>query len=214
MFYPTLSQRSCHVQHSTCNQNIAINSTLNINEFQVSFSPLYYTVSKCILHGKSAYNVHMVCSYIAQNARWITGLLFNNIAAIMPCTTLYLQPNYSRTVCFQYTRVSNCFFNTTLYCKTAYYTWEKCRQCAYGALNNGCFIQRYRSDLAMYSTLPAAIMQPDTRFSIYKIWSWFFTIILYCKHGYFTWEKCIQCAYSVFLHCTECALNNGCFIQR
>ena len=129
----------------------------NIQEFQVSFSPLYCTVSKCILHGKSAYSVHTVCSYIAQNARWITGLLSNNIAAILPCTTLYLQPKYSRTVCFQYTRVSNCFFNTTLYCKTAYYTWEKWVHCAYGmvlhctecALNHGCFIRRYRRNPAM-----------------------------------------------------------------
>merc|ERR1711911_281639 len=39
---------------------------------------------------------------------------------------------------------------------------------------------------------------------------------LYCtvKKVYFTWEKCIECAYGVFLHCKECALNSGCFIQR
>jgi len=161
VFYPTKSQRSCHVKHSTCNQNVAIHSMFNIQEFQVSFSPLYCTVSKCILHGKSGYIVHTVCSYIAQNVRWITGLLSNDIAAILPFTALYLQPKYSWTVCFQYTRVSNCFFNTTLYFKTAYFTWEKWVQCAYGvflhctecALNNGSFIQRYHSDPAMYSTL-------------------------------------------------------------
>ena len=54
LFYPTISKRSCHVQHSTCNQNVAIHSMFNIQEFQAAFSPLYCTVSKCILHGKSA----------------------------------------------------------------------------------------------------------------------------------------------------------------
>ena len=91
VFFPTISQRSCHAQHSTCNQNIAIHSTFNINEFQASFLPLYCTESKCILQGKSAYSVHMVCSCIAQNARWITVVLSNDIAAILPCTTHYLQ---------------------------------------------------------------------------------------------------------------------------
>ena len=33
---------------------------------------------------------------------------------------------------------------------------------------NGFFIQRYRSDSAMYSTLPSAKIQPDSLFSIYK----------------------------------------------
>ena len=150
VFYPRISQRSCSVQHSTCSQNVALHSLFNIQEFQAAFSPLYCTVSKYILHGKTAYSVHTMCSYIAQNLLWITGVLSEDIAAILPCTALYLKPKYSRTVCFQYTRVSNCFFNTTLYCKTEYFTWEKCIQCAYGvflhgkecALNNGCFIQR------------------------------------------------------------------------
>ena len=79
-FYPTISQRSCHVKHSTCNQNVAIHSLFNIQEFQAAFSPLYFTVSKCILHGNSAYSVHTVCSYIAQNVRWITGVICNDIA--------------------------------------------------------------------------------------------------------------------------------------
>ena len=77
--------------------------------------------------------------------RWITGVSSDDIAAIMPCTALYVQP-CSHTLYVQYTRVSSCFF----------------------------------------------------------------TIILYCKQAYLTWEKWVQCAYGVFLHCTECALNNGC----
>ena len=148
----------------------------NIQEFQAAFSPLYCTVSKFILHGKSGYSVHTVCSYIAQNVLCITSVLSNDIAAILPCTALYVQPKFSHTLYVQYTRVSRFFFTIILYCKTAYYTWEKWVQCAYGvflhctecALNNGSFIQRYHSDPSMYSTLPSAKLQPDSLFSIYK----------------------------------------------
>ena len=87
-----------------------------------------------------------------------------------------MQPKFSHTLYVQYTRVSSSFFTMILYCKLVYFTWEKCIQCAYGvflhctecALIHGCFIQRYRSNPAMYSTLPAAIMKPDTICSIYK----------------------------------------------
>ena len=163
VFYPTISQRSCYVQQFTFSQNTAGQSVFNIQEFQTAFSTPHCTVRQRILHGKNSYSVHTVCSYIALNVRWITGVLSNDIAALLPCTSLYLQQKYSQTVCFQYTRVSNCFFNTTLYCKQAYFTWEKCIQCAYGvflycteyALNQGCFNRRYRSDPVMYSTLCA-----------------------------------------------------------
>ena len=52
VFYPSISQRSCHVQYSTCNQNVAIHSMFNIQEFQAGCSPRYCSVSKSILHGK------------------------------------------------------------------------------------------------------------------------------------------------------------------
>merc|ERR1711911_367765 len=174
VFYPTISQRSCHVMLSTCNQNVAIHSMFNIQEFQAAFSPLYCTLRQSILNGKSAYSVHTMCSYIAQNARRITGVLSDDIVAILPCKAPYVQPKCSHTLHVQYTRVSSCFFTIILYCKTEYVTWEKCIQCAYGvflhctkcALNNGCFIRRYRSDPAMYSTLRAIKMQSDTIFNI------------------------------------------------
>merc|ERR1711911_401803 len=148
----------------------------NIQEFQVSFSPLYCTSSRCILHGKSGYSVNSVCSYIAQNVLCITSVLSNDIAAILPCRALYVQSKCRHTLYVQYTRVSRFFFTIILYCKHVYFTWEKCIQCAYGvflhctecALNNGSFIQQYRSDPAMYSTLPSAKLQPDSLFSIYK----------------------------------------------
>ena len=148
VFYTTISQRSCHVQHSTCSQNAAGHSFFNIQEFQTAFSTQHCTVSKCVLHRKSAYTVHSVCCYIAQNARCITGVLYHDIAAILPCTALFVQPKCTHTLHVQHNRVSNCFFNTTLYCKQAYFTWEKCTQFAYVvfskctecAMNNGYFI--------------------------------------------------------------------------
>merc|ERR1711911_39596 len=94
----------------------------NIQEFQVSFSPLYCTSSRCILHGKSGYSVHSVCSYIAQNVLCITSVLSNDIAAILPCTALYVQPKCSHTPYVQYTRVSSCFNAIILYCKQVLFT--------------------------------------------------------------------------------------------
>jgi len=157
VFYAKISQRSCLVQHSNCNQNVFIHSIFNIQEFQASFSLWYCTLSKCILHRKIGYSLHKVCSCIAQNVCWITVVLFNDIAAFLPCTVLYVQPKCSYTLYVQYTRVSSCFFTMILYCQQVNFTWEKCIQCAYRvflhstlcALNHGCFIQRYRSDPAM-----------------------------------------------------------------
>ena len=122
VFYPTISQRSCHVQHSTCNQNVAIHSMFNIQEFQADFSTLHFTISKRILHGKSGYSVHTVCSYIAQNVSWITGFFSNDIAAILPCTLLYVYTKCSHIIHIQYTKVSSCFFTIILYSKQVYFT--------------------------------------------------------------------------------------------
>merc|ERR1711911_533713 len=157
VFYPTISQRCCHVQHSTFSQNTAGQSMFNIQEFQDSFSPLYCTVRQRIIHGKSGFSVHSVCSYIAQNVLCITSVLSNDIAAILPCTALYVHSKCSHTLHVQYTRVSSFFFTIILYFKQVYFTWEKWVQCAFGvflhctecALYNECFIQRYRSDPAM-----------------------------------------------------------------
>ena len=54
VFYPKISQRSCYVQHCTCTGKVAMHSMFNINEFHCGFSTLYYTFTKCILHGNSA----------------------------------------------------------------------------------------------------------------------------------------------------------------
>ena len=98
VFYPKISQRSCHIQHSTCTKKVAMHSMSNIKEFHCGFSSLYYTISKCILHWKSACSMRL-----------------------------------------------------------------HCRECA---LKDGCFIRRYRSDPAMYSTVPAPIKLQCTLCSI------------------------------------------------
>ena len=54
VFYPKISHRSCYIQHCTCTQKVAIHSMFNIIEFQACFQ-------RIILHGKSAYSVHLHC---------------------------------------------------------------------------------------------------------------------------------------------------------
>ena len=212
-------QRSCHVLNSTCNQNVAIHSMFNIQEFQTAFSTLHCTVSKRILHGKSGYSVHTVCSYIAQNVRWITGVLCNDIAAILPCRALYVQPKCTNTLHVQYTRVSSWFVRCSV---------SKCvlhRKSAYN-VHTVCFYIEQKArwitgvlyhDITAILPFTTLYLQPKCSWTHYfqytRVSNCFFNTTLYCKQAYFTWEKWVQCAYAVFLHCTECALNNGCFIQ-
>ena len=151
-----------------------------------------------------------MCSYIALNTRWITGVLSDDIAAILPCTALYLQPKCSRTLYFQYTNVSNSFFNTTLYCKQAYFTLEKRVQCAYGVFLS--------DDIAAILPCTAIYVQPKRSHTLHvqytRVSNCFFNTTLCFNQTFLTWEKWVQCAYGVFLHCRECALNIGCFIRR
>ena len=62
VFYQTISQRSCHIQHCSCIQNVAMHSMLNIKEFQAAFSTLFCFGSKYIYHGK----VRLVCAYTTE----------------------------------------------------------------------------------------------------------------------------------------------------
>ena len=59
VFYPTISQRSCHIQRCFCIQPVALHSMFNIKEFHASFSTLYFIISKCILYAKRAYRVRL-----------------------------------------------------------------------------------------------------------------------------------------------------------
>jgi len=117
MFYPLLSQRSCHIQHCSCNQLIAMHSMFNIQEFLIfSYNAIldcdqvFFTWEKCVqcalilqtnivctgrplgprLHRK----VRIVCAYTVENALWNTGFLSDDIAAILPCIGRYLYPKY------------------------------------------------------------------------------------------------------------------------
>ena len=89
VFYTTISQRSCHAQHSNCSQNAAGYSIFNIQEFQNAFSKLHFTVSKRILHGKSGYRVHTVCfipRYRSDPAMYST-LRATKMYPYTPCST-------------------------------------------------------------------------------------------------------------------------------
>merc|ERR1711911_74673 len=190
----------------------------NIQEFQDSFSPLYCTVRQRILNGKSGYSVHTVCSYIAQNARLITGLLSNNIAAILPCTALYVQKKCKHTLHVQHTRFQAA--SLPLYCTVSKFIlhgksgYSVHTVCSYIAQNVLCIASVLSNDIAAILPCKERYVQPKfshtLHFQYTRVSSCFFTIILYCKQVYFTWEKYIQCAYDVFLNCTECALNSGC----
>ena len=139
VFYLTISQRSCHVQHSTCSQNTAGQSVFNIQEFLTAFTTLHCTVRQRILHRK--------CIAL-QRMRFETRVFYPTISH-RSCHVQHstLQP----TLHVQYTRVSSCFFTIRMYYKQVYFTWEKWIQCAYGvflhcrncALKHGCFIRRY-----------------------------------------------------------------------
>ena len=104
--------------------------------------------------------VRAVCVFISQNARRNKGVLSGDIAVILLCTAPYLHPKSSHTLYVQYKRVSTMFFNAIIYFLQVYFTWEKCVHCALHcracALKDECFILRYRSDTAMYSTEPAS----------------------------------------------------------
>ena len=56
---------------------------------------------------------------IAENARWKTGVLSEDLEAILLYTALYLHPKSSHTVHIQYKRVQAWF-------STLYYTFRKC----------------------------------------------------------------------------------------
>ena len=143
-----------------------------------------------------------VCVCSAKN------VLSEDIAVILLCTAPYLHPKSSHTLYVQYKRVSTMFFNAIIYFLQVYFTWEKCVQCALHcrecALKDECFIRRYRSDPAMYSTLPAPKKQLCTLCSKQKSYKHVFQRFI--LHG--------NSAYCVGLHCRECALKDGCFNRR
>ena len=91
MFHPRKYQRSFHVKHSTSSQKLAMHSLFNIPVFQAAFSWVLIVKATLFYKGK----LNSKCAYIAQNARWITSVLSDDIDAILPCTAIYNQPKFS-----------------------------------------------------------------------------------------------------------------------
>ena len=204
LFYPKISQRSCNVQHFTCPQKVAMHSLFNIIEFQACFSTYYFTWKKCVQ-----------CAFASQRMR-VERRGFYRMISQRFCYLKHL-------TCTQKVAIY-CMFNIKqfqAYFPTLYYTLSKCilhgksaysvrlnwRECA---LIDGCFIQRYCSDPAMYSTVPSPKKQPCTVCSILKSFKHVFQCYIILLASYFTWEKSEQFA----LHCRECALKDECFILR
>ena len=135
MFYPIKLQRSCHVQHCTCYQNLAMFSIFYIEDLKVALKTRYSTVSH--------YNIHRE---------------------------------------LQYKRFSNFYFMELLKCKPLYFTWRSTiesktvqvkdlmglQTMLEKAMNQKSFIRLYRSDPAMYSTVPATKIWPCIQFSLLK----------------------------------------------
>ena len=59
-------------------------------------------------------NMCTLCFCITENARWKTGVLSEDIPAILLCTAMYLHPKSSHAFYFQYKTVSM-FFNVLFY---------------------------------------------------------------------------------------------------
>ena len=68
--------------------------------------------------------VRAVFVSIGENARRKTGVLSEDIAAILLCTVLYLHRKSSHALYVQYNRVSLWFFNVFECRKQVYFTWE------------------------------------------------------------------------------------------
>ena len=68
-----------------------MHSLFNIPVFQAAFSWVLIVKATVFYKGK----LNSKCAYIAQNARWITSVLSDDIDAILPCTAIYNQPKFS-----------------------------------------------------------------------------------------------------------------------
>ena len=135
VFCHAISQRSCQVEHSTYTE------LTNIKWDWACPRP----------NGRPLWTL-----------LWNTGVLSNDIVAILPCTAIHLQPKCSNAFYVQWMWVSSCFFNIILLYKQVYFTLMKCKKCAYNvilhckecALKHGFFFSRYRSDPTKHRTLP------------------------------------------------------------
>ena len=140
--YSKISQRSSYVQHCPFTQIIPIHCMFNIKEFQACFYTYYFTWENCVYCGfglqRMSVERWMFYPKISQRSYYVEHC---------SCTQKLAVNSIFKTNEFQ-----ACF-------STFYFTWENaysvrlhCRECA---LKDGCYIRRYCSDPAMYSTVPA-----------------------------------------------------------
>merc|ERR1711911_277798 len=159
--------------------------------------------------------VRTVCAKFALNSRRNTVVLSDEITAILSCTALYLHPLFCHLLYVQYRRISSCIINAIFYCKLEYFTWEKCVQCAltlhsmrvetrlfYPTISlRSCDVQN--CTYIPYFAIFYMFHEEEFQAALSTLFSTVSQSILHEKS-----------AYSVRLHCTECALKHGCFIRR
>ena len=114
LFYPTISQRSCHVQHGTYIQCISI-------LLYVPYTIISSFYINAILYCKKEYFTWEKCVEFALTLHWIgveTRLFYPTISQrschIQHCT--YIQYIAIQQY-FQYTGISSSFFFGTFFCK-------------------------------------------------------------------------------------------------
>ena len=156
-----------------------------------------------------------VCAYFAHNACWNSDVLSDEITAILPCTALYLHPLFFHLLYVQYRRISSLFINAIFYCKLEYFTWEKCVQCAptlhwmrvetrlfYPTISQQSFEVLHCTYIPYFAIFYMFNIE-EFQAALSTLYSTLSKSIL---HG--------KSANSMHLHCTECALKQGCFIRR
>ena len=147
--------------------------------------------------------VRTVCAYIAENARWKKGVLSEDIAAILLCTALYMQPKSRRALYVQYKRVSSMFFNVLFYNGNV-------RSVCVCIAENGRWIRLFYPKISQrfcyvqHCTCTQKVAMHSI-FNIKEFQACFSTLYYnfrrYILHG--------NSAYSVGLHSRECRLKDG-----
>ena len=136
------------------------------------FSTLYYTFSKCNLHGYSSFSMLFHCWKSAlKEEKKVRRVFYPKItqrscyAKHFTCTQNLARHSMFKTNEFQacYQRFFQAVGKFILYGKSAYSVRLNCIECT---LKDGCFIRRLSSDPAMYSTVPTPKKQPYTVYSI------------------------------------------------
>ena len=188
-----------------------MHSLFNIPVFQAAFSWVLIVKATVFYKGK----LNSKCAYIAQNARWITSVLSDDIDAILPCTAIYNQPKFSLALYVQYTIVSSCFL--TLYCTVSKYILHGKVHIVFLQFALTLHWMRDKTKVFYPTIYQRSCHVPHSTFSqknkinnIQEFQAAFST--LYCTVG-----KCIlhrKSAYSVRLHYKECSLKIRCFIRE